>query len=220
VARLRGSALPAVDLRVCLGLDSAEVEVAALVQLLRDREEDHRRWLGELDASVMERRAFTLATDPRRCKFGQWFYGFKTDDAVLRGELAKFEQPHAAIHALALEVEAMKQRGEHDQAHLTVVSARTGLLQQLVDQFERTRRTVLEQQKEVGVLVRLAGRAVVLVVDRAEAVVELEAIAATDDPLAGGALAVDLVPRLARWRGASQPVLILDLERVAALGAS
>jgi len=220
VARLRGSALPAVDLRVCLGHPSAERELADLLQLLRDREQDHLAWLTELEASVREGRSFGLATDPRRCKFGQWYYAFKTDDAVLRGELARFEQPHAEIHALALEVEALRLRGDRDGAQRVVERGRQLQLAQLVVIFEQARRALAEQQKEVGVLVRLDGRAAVLVVDRAEAVVELEPIEAADDPLAAGSLRVDLVPRLARWRGAAQPVLVLDLERVAALGAA
>jgi purine-binding chemotaxis protein CheW len=220
VARLRGSALPAVDLRVCLGHVSAVRELADLVQLLRDREQDHLNWLAELEASVRERRPFQLATDPRLCKFGKWFYAFKTDDAVLRGELARFEQPHAQIHALATEVEALQVRGDHGAALQVVERGRQGSLALLVELFVQLRRTVVEQQKEVGVLVRLDGRDAVLVVDRAEAVVELGAIEPSDDPLAGGTLRVDLVPRLARWRGATQPVLVLDLERVAALGAA
>jgi purine-binding chemotaxis protein CheW len=220
VARLRGSVLPAVDLRICLGHVSADREVADLVQMLRDREQDHRNWLAELDASVRERRPFKLATDPHQCKFGQWYDTYRTEDAVLRGELSRFEQPHAEIHALAIEVEALKASGDHAGAQRVVDGAREGQLAALVALFARTRQAVVEQQKEVGVLVRLAGRAAILVVDRAEAVAELEDIEEADDPLAGGALRVDLVPRLARWRGASQPVLVLDLERVAALGAT
>jgi len=218
VARLRGSALPAVDLRVCLGHASAERELADLVQLLHDRERDHRNWLAELEASVRERRPFGLATDPRKCKFGQWYYAFKTDDAVLRGELARFEQPHAQIHALAAQVEELKSTGRFDAALQAVERARLGLLTELIGIFERTRQAVVTQQREVGVLVRLGGRAAVLVVDRAEAVAELQELEAGDDPLAGGTLRIELVPRLARWKGATQPVLVLDLERLAAMG--
>lgn len=220
VVSLRGMVLPAVDLRVCLGFVSAARELDDLVKLLEAREQDHRNWLAELERSLVERRPFGLATDPRKCKFGQWYYAFKTDDAVLRGELARFEQPHAEIHALALEVEALRLRGDRDGAQRVVERGRQLQLAQLVVIFEQARRALAEQQKEVGVLVRLDGRAAVLVVDRAEAVVELEPIEAADDPLAAGSLRVDLVPRLARWRGAAQPVLVLDLERVAALGAA
>jgi hypothetical protein len=131
-----------------------------------------------------------------------------------------FEQPHAEIHALAGKVEVLKTAGQVDQALQLIERARLGLLGELIAIFERTRQIVREQQKEVGIVVHLRGRAVVLVVDRAEAVADLEEIAQADDPLHGGPLRVDLVPRLARWRGAPQPVLVLDLERVAALGGA
>lgn len=184
VARLRGWALPAVDLRVCLGHPSAEAELQALLQLLRDRERDHQHWLAELDASVRERRPFGLATDPRKCRFGQWYYAFKTDDAVLRGELVRFEAPHAQVHALALEVAARQAEGDHEAARAVVERGRV-TLGVLLDLFGRLRQAVVAQQREVGVLVRLGGRDAVLVVDRAEAVAELEVIPAGDDPLAG-----------------------------------
>jgi hypothetical protein len=56
-------------------------------------------------------------------------------------------------------------------------------------------------------------------VDRAEAVAELEPFDEGNDPLAAGALRVDLVRRLARWRGSAAPVLLLDVDRIAAIAA-
>ncbi|MFT3912832.1 MAG: chemotaxis protein CheW [Anaeromyxobacteraceae bacterium] len=214
LAVLRGNVFPALDLRVCLGHVSAREESEALAALLGEREEDHRRWVAELEASVRERRPFRLATDPRKCKFGQWYYAFKSDDAVLRSELAKFEEPHARIHALAIEVGKLVEAGQLDRALERIEQTRRGLLATLVEQFERTRAALHDARKEVGVTVELNGRRSVLIVDRAEAVADLEPIAAEDDPLAAGTLPVDLVRRLARWRGSPAPVLLLDVERV------
>jgi len=219
VAVMRGGVLPALDLRVCLGHVSARAENEALVALLGEREEDHRRWLAELDASVREGREFRLATDPRKCKFGQWYYAFKTDDAVLRAELAKFEEPHARIHALAAEVQALRAEGGADRALASIEVARSGLLVTLIDLFEHTRQAIRDSHKEVGVTVELGGRRSVLIVDRAEAVAELEPFDEGNDPLAAGALRVDLVRRLARWRGSAAPVLLLDVDRLAAIAA-
>ncbi|HYS81564.1 MAG TPA: chemotaxis protein CheW [Anaeromyxobacteraceae bacterium] len=219
VANVRGSALPALDLRICLGLVSASSDLEALLTLLRDREQDHRNWLSELDASVRERRKFTLATDPRKCKFGQWYYAFKSEDAVLRGELAKIEQPHSAIHALAGQVGALEAAGQHERALDLIERARRGLLSDLLQLFEQIRRAVQDQHREIGVAAVLGGRRSVLIVDRAEAVADLERIADADDPLASGELQADLVSRMARWKGAAQPVMLLDLDRIAAVAA-
>lgn len=208
---LRGTVLPAFDLRVSLGLESAQAEMEALVELLRQREQDHRAWLDELGRSVAERRPFGLATDPRKCRFGQWYYAYRTDDPVLRGELVRFEEPHVQIHALALEVEKLKGSGRFEDAQRRIEEARRGILVELIERFTRLRSSVREQHKEIGVCARVDGRAAVFIVDRAEAVAEIEPFAREDDPVAAGALQAGFVRSLARWKGARQPVLLLDL---------
>jgi chemotaxis signal transduction protein len=136
VTLLRGSGLPAIDRRVCLGLESSVHEVEVFLEEMRPREEDHRAWLAEL-----------------------------------------------------------------------------------IGIFAQTSRVVRQQHREVGAAVGLGGRQVVLLVDRADAAAELEPIEAGDDPPRDGSLRVELVSRRARWRGAPQPVLVLDLERLANLAA-
>jgi purine-binding chemotaxis protein CheW len=213
-AVLRGNVYPAIDLRVCMGHVSARAEHEALVTQLSEREEDHRRWLAELEASVREDRPFGLAVDPRECRFGRWYYAFETDDPVLRGVLERFERPHAEIHALAAEVEALKAAGRREDAMRRIAETRTGLLAALLELFRLTRAAMREAHKEIGVTVELSGRRAVLVVDRAEAVADLEELSGDDDPLASAALTLDLFPRMARWRGSAAPVLVLDLARV------
>ncbi|GEJ56224.1 CZB domain-containing protein [Anaeromyxobacter diazotrophicus] len=215
VAALRAGTLPAVDLRVCLGLPSATAALEELLQLLRDREQDHLRWLAELTASVREDRAFGLATDPRKCKFGQWYYAFRTDDAVLRGELERFEKPHAAIHALADEVAALRTGGRAEEALQVLERARQGLLAELVRLFEQLRDVVRAQHREIGVAIAGGGRSAVAIVDRAEAVTDLTLVEG-DDPLEASRLGSALVTRTARWAAAKQPVFVLDAARLAA----
>jgi purine-binding chemotaxis protein CheW len=79
VVNLRGRVLPAVDTRVLLGMKSARAEAEQLVDMLKQREEEHRRWITELEASIRECRDFHLATDPTKCAFGKRFYPFKAD---------------------------------------------------------------------------------------------------------------------------------------------
>lgn len=215
VVSLRGRVLPALDLRVCLGLVSARSEVDAFVTLLTEREQDHRAWLAELEASVREGRPFGLATDPHLCKFGRWYDGYRAENVVLQNELARFEQPHADIHALGLEVGRLAAEGNAAEALRRVEAAREGLLAELCRQFERTREVVREQHKEIGVVVRLPGAEAVLVVDRAEAVAPLQPFEDDADPIAAGVLRAELVAGVARWKEASEPVLRLDLARLA-----
>lgn len=217
VTLVRGRLLPVVDVRVRFGLPTSAAELDALVRLLDAREQDHRAWLAELEASVREQRPFGLATDPRRCKFGQWYYGFRSDDAVVRGELAKFEEPHARIHALADVVAARAADGRLDEALALVERARRGVLAELIELFERTRAVLREQHREIGVAVRTAAGAVVLAVDSAEAVTDLDAIPGDADPVRARTVPLRGVSALARWRERKDPVLLLDVAGLSSL---
>jgi chemotaxis signal transduction protein len=217
IIRLRELVLAAIDLRVCLGLPPATAELGELIDLLSARERDHVSWLTELEAATREGREFTLATDPHKCAFGRWFDGFQTDNAVLRAELARFASPHARVHALASEVEAMKSRGKLDEAMAHIASARRGVLAELMQLFASTRDVVRREHREIGVAVDLSGHRAALVVDSAEVVAELDEIPREHDPIASGTIRGGLVSRMARWRGRPQPVLLLELE---ALGSA
>lgn len=208
----REMALPALDLRVYLGLTSAAAEVEELIQLLGDREQDHRDWLDDLGASVVEGRPFTGTTDPHQCAFGRWYDGFRTDNAVLRSELSRIEQPHARIHALAVEVKAMEGRGDQRGAQERLEQARGGVLAECLRAFEAIRRAVRQEHREIGVIVEIAHKRRVLIVDSAEAVADVEPFPEADDPVARGDVHIPLVRHLGRWRGSERPVLLLDLQ--------
>lgn len=217
VAVLRGRSLPAIDARACLGLPRALDELELLVQLLRDREKDHVEWLAELGASVAERRPFRLATDPRLCRFGKWYHQFQTDDPVLRSELARFERPHAEIHALAARVGSLVAEERHEEARALVEATRTGRLAELIALFESARAALRAQHREIGVALLLGGREVVLAVDRVEAIADLRPLPEGDDPIRTGALRAGFVGSAALWGERSEPVFVLDAERLSAL---
>lgn len=97
---LRNTTLPLVDLRTLFGLPTMASEAQAFVSMFEQREEDHRRWLNELESSVRENRPFTLTTDPYACAFGRWYDTFKTSNLLLEAVLNRFDGPHKRIHAL------------------------------------------------------------------------------------------------------------------------
>ncbi len=61
-------------------------------KLMRQREEDHRNWLNELEKSVKEKSEFRLARDPHKCAFGRWYYSYRSDSPWMTAVLRKFEQ--------------------------------------------------------------------------------------------------------------------------------
>lgn len=80
---LRGKVLPVIDLRLRMGKNSLAEESEELVNLLELREQDHTNWLIELEASVKEKRAFKLATNPHQCPLIVRTVGVKDKDVFV-----------------------------------------------------------------------------------------------------------------------------------------
>jgi len=164
---LRGRVLPVVDLRLRLGMPSAPQEVDDLCQLLLAREQDHVRWLDELEACVRERREFKLALDPTKCAFGKWYYAYRPENAVLRLQLAKLAEPHRRIHETAGLVMKALADADPGRAQATMASARLGTLATLRRLLAETGEVIREQQREIAVITGDGSRPWGLIVDAA-----------------------------------------------------
>jgi purine-binding chemotaxis protein CheW len=197
VINLRGQVMPLVDLRARFGQSSRADEREQLVATLSEREEDHRRWVAELEASVRERRPFTLTTDPHACAFGRWYDRFKTDDVLLETILRRFAQPHDRIHALGKRVVDLMAKGEVEQCQALIDTARDTLLVQLVRLFDETRAALRDANRDVAVVLTSGGRHVAVAVDAIDAVERFERGAIEpDDP--SNALQPDCIGPVAR----------------------
>lgn len=170
VINLRGKVLPLLDLRTKLGLPSAASELDTLIQLLHDRENDHRNWLSELEASVREHREFKLARDSHACKFGIWYDHFETNNNLLKMVLKKMDEPHQRIHATAGEVLHLTEQGAIDQANELLLTRRNGDLDLLCGLFEEARRTLRENHRELAVVLHCENTRFAVTIDQVETV--------------------------------------------------
>lgn len=170
----RGAAVPVVELRARLGLRSLAEENAALLELLAAREQDHRRWLDELIASVREERAFRLTTDPHQCAFGRWYDHYQAPHPVLARHLRAFDEPHCQIHALASEVQNMVARGARHEALERLEDARSGLLARLVRLFHAVPALLIENSTETLVLVETEAGPLGVAVDAVDSVARID----------------------------------------------
>jgi len=170
VINLRGKVLHLVDLRVKLGLPSAKDELDVLLQLLKDREQDHYNWLTELEACVREHRPFKLARDPHACKFGLWYDKFQTDNSLLKMALQKMNQPHQLIHATAGEVLQRAEQGDLPGAVQLLAERRNHELAELSKLFGESRQILREQQRELAVVLRYGEKRFAISIDQMETV--------------------------------------------------
>ena len=185
VVNLRGSIIPVMDLRMKLGLTSSLSHIDGLTEEMRRREDDHRNWLQELESSIAEDRPFTKAIDPHQCAFGKWYDQYETDNISLRAVLHEFDKPHQELHATAGKALKASGSGDHDRATAIIGNARSGVLSKMLELFNQFRKALGESLREVAVLTQVGERRCGLVVDRLEAVEELEIMCDGEEALQG-----------------------------------
>lgn len=210
VIKVRGKIIKLVDLRVKLGMPPRQTELDALVQLLRDREQDHRNWLAELEACVREHRPFKLARDPHQCKFGKWYDGYRAKDQLLGMVLPSMDAPHKAIHATANEVLRLAEAGDEAGALELIESRRNQELKGLIKLFAEARSILQEGHREVAIILAHGNDQVAFAADRVEAAEHIpeeniEPMPCTLQELSGG-----FNCRVARRPKTNQTILLLD----------
>ena len=141
------------------------------------RKQDHINWLKELEASIIEKRAFALATDPTKCAFGKWYYSYKPPTYPIALYLKHFETPHNAIHALAHRVLTLAENGKHEESLAVIRECRNTTLAQMLRLFDGSAEEFREGSRELALVIEHKGETIAIAVDSAEAI---ESIGAND----------------------------------------
>jgi chemotaxis signal transduction protein len=210
VIDVRGEVMQVIDLRLRLGMPHLTKEIDELVEILRAREEDHRNWIRELEASVRERRPFTLARDPHQCKFGKWYDTYQPTNTELASIWSGFDQPHKRIHAIADVVTEHEKRGEFEQALAIIDQTRTTALAVLVREFAAATRAVLQSSREVVVILERDTDALAITVDSADVVETIQAADMLDLPAQLDREGTAVISRTARREHSDDLLLVLD----------
>lgn len=213
VGMRRGRTVTMLDARLRLGYVSRAEETARLVALLEAREAEHVRWVDALLESVDLGTPFTMSRDPAACAFGQWYAQYVPPTLTLRQHLAKFDEPHRAVHALADEAEALTRTQGRAAAHEHIETFRTSTLGRMRQLFRDARTLLQDDIREIAITHEVDGQVIGLIVDEIESVERLRAD--TLDDLAGRVPGGD--DTLVRWsaRTAREHVVVLpDMHRL------
>jgi len=214
VINLRGRVIPLLDLRKRMGLPSAWEETEGFCALMEQREEDHRKWLNELEASVKEHRPFTLATDPHKCAFGKWYDKFHADNPWVAGLLLRFDAPHQEIHGVAAQVENLKDKGTHDEAEQLIIRTREGVLAKMLQLFADLRNVVRQAGRETAVILQNEGKMFAISIDLAESIEKLQTGSIEEVSAAVPIADNGVVKRLGKRAKNGEVVLILETDRL------
>ena len=212
IINLRGQIIPVLDLRLRLGMPSRQQQRNEICAMMTQREQDHRNWLAELEASVREQK-FKLAADPHQCKFGKWYYAYQTDDPFFRAFLNRFEWPHSRIHAIAVQVKELLCRNAEAALKL-VGDSRRGTLQEMIQLFVQFPEEYAKVHSEIGVILEGGSGPMAVSVDSA---VSMESIQRCDDEQTAvlKQFQGDLVVSIGRRKRNHDIVVLLDLSQFA-----
>jgi hypothetical protein len=157
-------------MRKQLGWQSVPEELDDFYKLMKQREEDHRNWLSELEKSVTDGAEFRLATDPHKCAFGKWYYAYRSESPWITALLRKFEPPHNKIHAIALETGELVKARKTDEARLLIEQKRTGELREMASLFQEIKELMRESTRELAMVITAAQSTFAVSIDHAIAV--------------------------------------------------
>ncbi len=214
VISLRGRVLPLIDLRKRLGMVSAEEDIEGFERVMAQREQDHRNWLAELEASVRERRKFNLTTDPHQCAFGKWYDTYRPDNVWVGSLLRKFEEPHQRIHGAGETVRQLVSEARYEQAARLIALARETLLSSMMVLFANLKDLVREVRREIAVVLAGSGGSFAVCADAAVSVEKLAEGSLEPLPAQTVIGYHGLVQRAARRIHDSQVLLVIEADRL------
>jgi purine-binding chemotaxis protein CheW len=207
VGMRRGRTVTMLDARVRLGSPSRRAETDNLIALLEAREQDHVRWVETLLDCIDHDKPFTLARDPHACAFGKWYDHYVPPNLALKQHMAKFDEPHQAVHALADEAEQLLRTRGKAAAHESIEIFRSVTLGRMHQLFRDAARLLQDEVREIAITHEANGQLLGLVVDEVESVERLRPDTLED--LSGRVPGADDV--LVRWsaRTAKDHVVVL-----------
>ncbi len=225
VVSLRNRPIEVIDVRAALGMPPLHEETEAISKLLKEREEDHCRWIQELEACVAENREFKLATNPHKCKFGQWYDKLLGDvielarltnnDLALVTTLEQLDEPHRKIHGIAERVLGHVAAGEVAEARRVIDETRETELRALRVIFSKCREQIENSRRGLLFVFTTEGGTVGGLVDRVSEVARF-----SDDqihPASDVDVGKELLLGLAEYGDAGKMIQLLDVEAIARL---
>ncbi|HTQ58002.1 MAG TPA: hypothetical protein VMI94_26235 [Bryobacteraceae bacterium] len=133
--------------------------------------------------------------------------------------LRKFDKPHQQIHAIAGDVERLKDNQQYEQAQQVIARTRDGLLSGMVKLFAELRDLVRSEQRETAMVLAQGNKLLGVTVDAAQSIERLlDGSIEEISPLVP--IARDgVVRRHARTAKANDVILLVETDRLMASAA-
>lgn len=152
VVNFRGRIIELIDMRVIFNAKSIDADVKEFFKTMDSMKEAHLNWIHTLEDCILNNKEFTLTTDPHQCAFGKWYDNYKTNDSVLKFELAKFDKPHKAIHQIGINAVEIQKRGDTKEAINLINQTKDTDLLQMMELFGNIKDAYANSRREILVV--------------------------------------------------------------------
>lgn len=194
--------VPVYDLRKLFGLSSYEEE---WTKMLQQRMADHRRWVTELENSVINETEFKLTTDPHQCAFGKWYDTFTTDNTYLNMYLKQINAPHTAIHKTGERIKQLMSEGKKHEAKEALDAMKKQHYSKTMELLENMSQVYMEGRREMLIIMLIEGTYISLVADSISAIKKLtEVFALPDDTPAAKEQFIEMLAKENKTSGVIQ----------------
>ena len=213
VADLRDNVTTIMDLRVRLGMIPLKKEIDDLVDLMKQREQDHRKWLEELSHQCGSS-GIQAGHRPHKCAFGKWYDTFTTDNLTLGHALKKFDQPHKRIHAIAEKVRGLADKGDFNGAYTIIESVRQNELSEMIKLFAETCSILNTSYREIIIVLELIDKCMGISVDSVEAVEVLSETCTEDISGIACARNDNCIAGICKRAKSKEVIQLIDIEKL------
>lgn len=141
--------VPVFDLGLILNQVTTKETNSALIDFLREKEQDHVDWLCELQLSIEEGRSLIKARDPHKCGFCHWYDNDTAKDGQLAAIVEKFVEPHKKLHLMSDEILRHVKGGEIQLAKEICLREERSTYAKLMRLFESVREELTLDYKPI-----------------------------------------------------------------------
>lgn len=172
--KLRQNIITLIDSRKRLGFPSIEEIDKELLDMLKERKQDHINWLQTLIQSIEKNTEFTLTTDPHACAFGKWYDNFKTDNYGLQVFMRQFDRPHKKIHAIAQKALKEKETNGLNAALKIIEETRNTDLKAMINLFDSAGEAIKQAHRELAIILEHNNSLISITADNVSNIVTYE----------------------------------------------
>ncbi|MCL2773855.1 MAG: CZB domain-containing protein [Oscillospiraceae bacterium] len=175
IAYYKNEAINVFDMRKLFGYMNQRDYITNVIDLPQ-RIREHETYFETLKECVETGNPFTLTVDPHECKFGKWFYSNKDEASVeILSQIHRVEPIHNKFHKTAETVKNLINEGRLSEAAETLIEAEK-IKSEIVEKLEDLHNTILNNIKELMVVLKIKNSMVGIIVDNAESVESINEI--------------------------------------------